>query len=71
MTDCESPIFGHDRLERQVSVRQELVTAMAQAYEQARVDEVRNAPVITVIDQPESLQPSRMAADDSGSSCWA
>ena len=35
-------------------MRQELVTAMAQAYEQARIDEVRAAPVITVIDQPES-----------------
>ena len=28
-------IFEHDRLERQVTMRQELVTAMAQAYEQA------------------------------------
>jgi len=33
-------------------MRQELVTAMAQAYEQARIDEVRNTPLITVIDQP-------------------
>jgi uncharacterized protein involved in exopolysaccharide biosynthesis len=47
-------IFEHDRLERQVVMRQSLVTAMAQAYEQARIDEVRNTPVITVIDQPES-----------------
>ena len=45
--------FEHDRLQRQVVMRQELVTAMAQAYEQARIDEVRNTPVITVIDQPE------------------
>lgn len=45
--------FEYDRLGRQVNMRQELVTAMAQAYEQARVDEVRNIPVITVIDQPE------------------
>ena len=45
--------FEHDRLQRQVVMRQELVTAMAQAYEQARIDEVRNLPVITVIDQPE------------------
>ena len=34
-------------------MRQELVTAMAQAYEQARIDEVRNASILTVIDQPE------------------
>ncbi|MDA1095664.1 MAG: Wzz/FepE/Etk N-terminal domain-containing protein [Chloroflexi bacterium] len=45
--------FEHDRLQRHVVMRQELVTAMAQAYEQARIDEVRNTPVITVIDQPE------------------
>ncbi|MFP8875045.1 MAG: hypothetical protein VCB42_11110, partial [Myxococcota bacterium] len=25
----------------------------AQAYEQARIDEVRNTPVITIVDQPE------------------
>jgi uncharacterized protein involved in exopolysaccharide biosynthesis len=46
--------FEHDRLQRQVIMRQELVTAMAQAFEQARIDEVRNTPVITVIDRPES-----------------
>ena len=34
-------------------MRQELVTAMAQAYEQARIDEVRNIPITSVIDQPE------------------
>ena len=45
--------FEHDRLQRRVDMRQSLVTAMAQAFEQARIDEVRNTPVITVIDQPE------------------
>ena len=45
--------FEHDRLRRQVDMRQELVTGMAQAYEQARIEEVRNTSVITVIDQPE------------------
>jgi uncharacterized protein involved in exopolysaccharide biosynthesis len=45
--------FQHDRLQRKVSMRQELVTAMAQAYEQARIDEVRSTPVLTVIDKPE------------------
>ena len=45
--------FEHDRLERQVVMRQELVTAMAQTYEQARIEQVRNTSVITVIDQPE------------------
>ena len=32
---------------------QERVTARATAYAQARIDEVRNTPVITVIAQPE------------------
>jgi uncharacterized protein involved in exopolysaccharide biosynthesis len=45
--------FEYERLGRQVAMRQELVTAMAQAYEQARIDEVRNTSIITVIDQPE------------------
>ena len=45
--------FEHERLGRQVAMRQELVTAMAQAYERARIDEVRNTSIITVIDQPE------------------
>jgi len=45
--------FQHDRLQRKVGMRQEVVTAMAQAYEQARIDEVRNTPVVTVIDEPE------------------
>ena len=45
--------FEHDRLQRQVVMRQELVTAMAQAYERARINEVRDLPVITVIESPE------------------
>jgi len=45
--------FEHDRLLRRVVMRQELVSAMAQAYQQARIDQVRNTPVITVIDRPD------------------
>ena len=50
--DSPQLLFEHDRLQRRVTMRQSLVTAMAQAFEQARIDEVRNTPVITVIDQP-------------------
>ena len=53
MANSPQLTFENDRLERQVFMRQELVTAMAQAYEQARIDEVRNTPLITVIDRPE------------------
>ena len=45
--------FDHDRLARRVAMRQEFASAMAQAYEQARSEEVRNTPAITLIDHPE------------------
>lgn len=50
----ESPqlTFQHGRLQREVDLRQQIHTSLAQGFEQARVDEVRNTPVITVIDQP-------------------
>ena len=44
--------FDHDRLQRAVAMRQELVTSLAEAHESARIEEVRNTPVITVIDPP-------------------
>jgi uncharacterized protein involved in exopolysaccharide biosynthesis len=42
--------FQHDRLERQVAIRQEVLTALRREYEQARIQEVNDTPVITVID---------------------
>lgn len=50
----ESPqlSFEYTRLQRRVSLVQEVFRSLVQAYEQARVDEVRNTPVITVLDQP-------------------
>ena len=44
--------FEHDRLQREVMMRQELVTSIAQAFENARIEEVRNTPVITTIEFP-------------------
>jgi uncharacterized protein involved in exopolysaccharide biosynthesis len=44
--------FEHDRLERDVVMRQEVYTSLMQAYEQARIDEVRNTPLITLIESP-------------------
>lgn len=41
------------RLQRRVELRQQVYVTLAQAYEQARIEEVRNTPVITVIDEPE------------------
>lgn len=45
--------FQHDRLSRDVLMRQQVYTSLAQAYEKARIDEVRNTPVITVVEQPD------------------
>ena len=38
------------RLEQQVSMRQQVYVALAQAYEQAKIDEVRDTPSITVVE---------------------
>ena len=42
-----------DRLTREVSMRQDIYTAMTQSYEQAKIDEIRDTPVITVVQRPE------------------
>jgi uncharacterized protein involved in exopolysaccharide biosynthesis len=46
-------MFGHDRLRRDVDMHQAMYTTLRQAYEQARIDEVRNTPVVTVVEPPE------------------
>jgi len=48
------------RLERQVQMRNQIYTGLLQSYEQARIEEVRDLPVITVIEAPElPLDPDR------------
>jgi uncharacterized protein involved in exopolysaccharide biosynthesis len=44
--------FEEDRHRRNVQMRQEVVNSLATAFEQARVDEVRDTPVLTVVDHP-------------------
>lgn len=44
--------FREERLTREVARRQQVHTSLAQSYEQAKVDEVRDTPVITVIEEP-------------------
>jgi uncharacterized protein involved in exopolysaccharide biosynthesis len=44
--------FQHDRLQRAVDLQQQVVTSLAQSYEQARIEEVRNTPAITMVEQP-------------------
>jgi len=44
--------FQEERLNREVLLQQQLYTTLAQAYEQAKIEEVRDTPVITVIERP-------------------
>lgn len=44
--------FERDRLQRSVTLHQEVVISLAQALEQAKIEEVRNTPVITIVEQP-------------------
>jgi uncharacterized protein involved in exopolysaccharide biosynthesis len=44
--------FEYDRFQREVTTQQQLFTSLAQEYEQARIDEVRNTPVITLVEAP-------------------
>jgi uncharacterized protein involved in exopolysaccharide biosynthesis len=48
--DSPELVFEHDRLQRQVALRQELVISLSHAREQARIDAVRDTPVITVVE---------------------
>jgi len=44
--------FERDRLRRQVDLRQQLFTSLAESHQRARIEEVRDIPVITVVDLP-------------------
>lgn len=44
--------FERDRIQRNINVLQEVVVSLSQALEQARIEEVRNTPVITVVEAP-------------------
>ncbi len=50
--------FEEDRLRRDVAVRQEVYRTLTQAFEQARIEEVRDTPVITIVQRPDPpLEP--------------
>jgi len=42
--------FRHDRIQREVALRQSVYNALAQSYEEVRLREVRDTPVITVLE---------------------
>jgi uncharacterized protein involved in exopolysaccharide biosynthesis len=45
-------LMRRERLQREVTQRQAVFSLLAEAYERARMDEVRDTPVITVIEGP-------------------
>lgn len=45
--------FDRDRLQREVALRQQLYTTLLQNREEARIREVRDMPVITVLEDPQ------------------
>jgi uncharacterized protein involved in exopolysaccharide biosynthesis len=58
----ESPLllFEATRLERRVQVRQEVFLTLTREFEQARIAEVRDTPVLTIVDAP--VPPFRRSA---------
>jgi uncharacterized protein involved in exopolysaccharide biosynthesis len=44
--------FARDNLQRDLSMRQEVYTALLQAYDDAKIREVRDTPTISVIESP-------------------
>jgi uncharacterized protein involved in exopolysaccharide biosynthesis len=45
-------LFEHDRLQGEVTLRQQVYTTLLQNREEARIREVRDTPVITVLEDP-------------------
>jgi uncharacterized protein involved in exopolysaccharide biosynthesis len=50
--DSPRLMFEYQRLQNEVTLKEGVVNTLAQAYEQARIDEVRDTPVLTVVDEP-------------------
>ena len=44
--------FQEDRLRRDVTLAQQIVETLSQSYEQARIDQVRDTPAITIVERP-------------------
>ena len=52
MSNSPELTLERERLERVISQRQQVFTTLAQSYEEARIREVRDTPVITVVESP-------------------
>jgi len=54
-SDSPTLVGEEARLQRQVSLRQQVYVSLAQSHEAAKVEEVRSTPVITVIERPQGF----------------
>lgn len=53
-------VFDAERLQREIALRQQLYAALSQALEQAKIEEVRDTPVITLVEPPSvAVNPDR------------
>lgn len=52
-------VFAHDRLQRDVDLQQQVFSSLMQSYQDARIRELREMPVATIIDSP--MVPTRPA----------
>jgi len=57
--DSPSLILEQDKLSRRVDLRQQVLTALVQSLERARIEEVRNTSVIIPIDHPSAVPEPR------------
>lgn len=46
--------FEYERIQRELTLRQQIFSALAQAVEQSRIEEVRDTPVLTILDIPQA-----------------
>ena len=51
--DSPELVLEEQQLQRRVRHQQQLYTTLQEQYERARIDEVRNTPIIIVVEQPE------------------
>lgn len=56
---AESPRLELDRtnLQRRITIAQQLYITLAQQFDQARIEAVRNTPLVTIIDSPTLVEP--------------
>lgn len=52
VADSPQLVAEEGRLQRRVTLRQQVYVALSQSYEAAKLEEVRNTPLITVIERP-------------------